>query len=284
MKGINMKQLNSHNFEEVYKKLDINLDTLGCVMLDLEPLGSMGGMVKTTEDLYYSSNPDRKWIDGWVAGSVPHITLLYGLLDNAHNWEKHIKAVLDGWKMDTVEIDHIGYFESPYGDEAYYCLVAHIKVTPKLMEGHNRLEFLPHINTFTGYKPHMTIGYIKKDETLRDDYLKRLNDFWVGKKITVKEGVNLGYKTEGLTMTDTKKRLKFEERLKTIVGGYCYARAGGDGGYDIGDIVKHIDKAIQEAVAEERARVLAVIQKRCRLPIGDVVEFIDELEELTKKD
>jgi len=43
-------------------------------------------------------------------------------------------------------------------------------------------------------------------------------------------------------------------------------------------------ESIQEARAEERARILAVIRKRCRLPIGDVVEFIDELEELTKKD
>ena len=53
-------------------------------------------------------------------------------------------------------------------------------------------------------------------------------------------------------MKDTKKRLKFEERLKTIVGGYCYAQGGGDGGYDFGDIVKHIDKATQEA--DERVR------------------------------
>jgi len=35
------KQLNSHLFEEVYKDLKINLNTLGCVMLDLEPLNSM---------------------------------------------------------------------------------------------------------------------------------------------------------------------------------------------------------------------------------------------------
>ena len=189
-----MKQLNSHNFEEIYKKLHINLDTLGCVMLDLEALGSMGGIVKTAEDLYFSSNPDRKWIKGWVAGTVPHITLLYGLLDNAHNWEKEIDVVLGTWEMDTVQIDNISYFDSPYEDEPYYCIVAHIKVTTELMEGHNRLEFLPHINTFTGYKPHMTIGCIRKDETLRDDYLNRLNDFWTGKKIKVKKGVNLGYK------------------------------------------------------------------------------------------
>ena len=57
-----------------------------------------------------------------------------------------------------------------------------------------------------------------------------------------------------------KKRLKFEERLKTIVGGYCYAKGGGDGGYDFGDIVKHIDKATQEARADERARVVGEIE------------------------
>lgn len=163
-------------------------------MLDLEPLGSMAGMVRAKADLYYTKNPERKWINGWVAGETPHITLLYGLLDNAHNWESYITTVLDGWGLDTVEIDHIGYFESPYEDESYYCLVAHIKVTPELMEGHQRLEFLPHINTFVGYKPHMTIGYINKNERLRDDYLERLNNFWCGKKLKVQSGINLGYK------------------------------------------------------------------------------------------
>lgn len=189
-----MKKINAHDFESVYKQLGINLNTLGCVMLDLQTLGSMGGTVRSTSDLYYAKNPERKWIKGWVVGKVPHITLLYGLLDNAHNWEEHIESVLSGWSIDHVEIDYIGYFDSPYSDEDYYCLVAHIKVTPELMEGHQRLEFLPHINTFKGYKPHMTIGYIRKDEKLRDDYIKRLNDFWAGKHIKVKEGMNLGYK------------------------------------------------------------------------------------------
>lgn len=190
-----MKQLNSHDFEGVYKTLKINLNTLGCVMLDVEPLANMitndnEGM----EGLYYTKNPDRKWIDGWIAGDIAHVTLLYGLLDNAHNWEKHISSVLGGWKMDTIEIDHIDYFESPYEDEEYYCIVAHIKVTPELMEGHSRLEFLPHINTFTGYKPHMTICYIRKDKKLLDGYLKEFNALWAGKQLKVKEAINLGYK------------------------------------------------------------------------------------------
>jgi len=187
-----MKQLNSHNFESVYKALDVNLDILGCVMLDVEPLNNMKS--SDIEGLYTTKNPNRKWIAGWIAGEIAHITLLYGLLDNAHNWENHIKIVLGDWKMNEVEIDHISYFESPYPDEPYYCLVAHIKVTPELMEGHQRLEFLPHVNTFTGYKPHMTICYIKKDEVLRDKYVKKFNELWTSKKLKVKEEINLGYK------------------------------------------------------------------------------------------
>lgn len=190
-----MKQLNSHDFESVYQKLNINLDTLGCVMLDIEPLSNMWSLEYdgSATTLYYAKNKERKWIDGWVVGKVAHITLLYGLLDNAHNWNRHVIKVLDGWEMDEVEIDHVDYFESPYKDEPYYCLVAHIKVDDKLMEGHQRLEFLPHINTFTGYKPHMTICYIRKDEKLRDGLIKYFNECWSGKKMRVKTGINLGY-------------------------------------------------------------------------------------------
>ena len=178
-------------FEKTYKDLDVNLDKLGCVMLDVEPLKSM--IAKDYKGMHYSKNPNRKWIKGWVAGNVAHVTLLYGLLDNAHNWEKHIEAVLDFWKMDSIEIEDISYFDSPYDDEEYYCIVAHIKVTDELMEGHQRLEFLPHINTFSGYKPHMTICYIRHDEKLRDDYIAKFKKLWKGKELKVKEGRNLGY-------------------------------------------------------------------------------------------
>lgn len=191
-----MEKLNSHMFEDMYKKLQVNLDTLGCVMLDVEPLSNMYSLEYEGAGtaLYVTQNKDRKWINGWVVGNVAHITLLYGLLDNAHNWEEYVKAVLNDWKMDTVEIENISYFDSPYSDEEYYCIVAHIKVTNELMEGHQRLEFLPHINTFNGYKPHMTICYIRKDEKLRDDLIEQFNIAWAGKKLKVKQDINLGYK------------------------------------------------------------------------------------------
>lgn len=196
-KGNMTKQLNSHNFEDIYKKLNINLDILGCVMLDVEPLDNMYSIEVDGAGiaLYYAKNKERKWIDGWVVGKVAHITLLYGLLENAHNLEKEVSTVLEGWDMDTVEIDHIGYFDSPYEDEPYYFLVAHIKVTDELMEGHQRLEFLPHINTFTGYKPHMTICYLNKNqgEEYRDNMIKHFNTIWAGRKLKVKSEINLGY-------------------------------------------------------------------------------------------
>lgn len=190
------KQLNSHNFEQVYKWLGINLDKLGCIMLDVIPLKNMYSIEIDGAGvaLYYAKNKTRFWIDGWVVGKVAHITLLYGLLEEGRNYEPHIQKVLEGWKMKNVEVDHIGYFDSPYKDEPYYCIVAHIKVTPELLEGHQRLEFLPHINTFAEYKPHMTIGYIRKDkgEAYRDTMIKQFNSLWAGKKMKIKESINLG--------------------------------------------------------------------------------------------
>ena len=195
-----MKQLNSHQFEEVYKDLKINLDDLGCIMLDLEPLNidhwiGQDGVSSYTLGFpfYYARNKTRFWIDGWVAGKVPHITLLYGLLDQARiDFESNIEKVLEGWKLEEVEIEDFRVFDSPYGDEPYYCVVAHIKKTDELLEGHNRLEFLPHINTFTGYKPHMTIAYIEKSaEIAKDNLVADLKREFIGKKLKVKS-LNFG--------------------------------------------------------------------------------------------
>lgn len=192
------KQLSSHQFSDVYKWLGINLSSLGCIMLDLEPsptpqMFCQDGVTDYVYSLDLYKSPDEKkfWIDGYVGLKTAHITLLYGLLQSGLNYKKHVREVLSGWSLDEVEIDHFGYFESPYPDEPYYCIVAHIKPTPQLIEGHERLEFLPHINTFTGYKPHSTIAYIKKNEEQRDWFIKDLNNAFAGKKINV-IGLNFG--------------------------------------------------------------------------------------------
>lgn len=190
-----MKQLNSHMFEDMYKGMNVDLDNLGCVMLDLIPLADMRHAPDfVLPYLYKSENKNRKWIGGWVCSETPHITLLYGLMENAHKIEKEISTVLSDWKFVEVIIEEISFFDTTYNDEDYYCIVAHIQKTPGLIEGHERLEFLPHINTFVGYKPHMTICYIKKDKKILYDCLIKFNKLWKNKSMKVVQKINLGYK------------------------------------------------------------------------------------------
>lgn len=195
-----MKQLNSHNFKEVYQWLGIDLNKLSCLMLDTEPIklptyitqdwetgaGVNWDKLFLEEYMYFAKNKDRFWINGFV-GDTPHATLLYGFMTEAINYKTHIEAVLNGWEMKTVKIADVGYFDSPYEDEEYYCLVAHLEVTDELLEGHRRLEFLPHINTFTGYKPHITIAYMKKDEKSRDFFIEDLKKQLVGKELKINQ-------------------------------------------------------------------------------------------------
>ena len=193
------KNLSSHQFPEIYKSLNINLSKLGCVMLDIDQkLWANGLLFKTIFDLagddyeYFSSNKERFWIDGWIANKCLHLTLLYGLMEEARNYAPYIEKVLQDWKLKEVEIEDIGFFDSPYSDEQYYCIVAHIKKTPELLEGHKRLSFLPHINTFAEYNPHLTIAYIKKTDWIRDSIIADLRESLVGKKLLIKPEVNLG--------------------------------------------------------------------------------------------
>ena len=42
------------------------------------------------------------------------------------------------------------------------------------------------------------------------------------------------------------EELKKDERLKIIIGGYCYAQDGGNGGYDYNDILDYINGLIEK--------------------------------------
>ena len=183
------KQLNSHMFENIYKDLVIDVNKLGCVMLNVVPQENVS---VNEEYLYYAKNKDHYWIDGLVINKVGHITILYGLLESALKWEKYVRQVLKGWSVASIEIEDVGFFESPMPDEPYYCIVAFVKVTDKLLEGKQRLELLPHINTFTEYKPHVTLAYVKKDEKARDFVIEYFESLLKGRTVKLKEGLNLG--------------------------------------------------------------------------------------------
>lgn len=175
---MNGNQINSNQFPQIYQSLEIRVPDLGCVMLNTDKID----LAITDNCLYKSNNPERFWING--VSDIFHLTLLYGLIDPNRLFTEHIKAVLEGWNLQEILIDDVGYFESPYKDEDYYCIVLHVRSTPELLEGHNRLELLPHINTFVGYSPHVTVMYIKKDEKIRDMIIEGLKH-WRGQKLKI---------------------------------------------------------------------------------------------------
>jgi 2'-5' RNA ligase len=186
------KQISAHQFKEIYKELGIDLDDLGCIMLDTEPLICQE-LIDNKDWLYKTENKKRFWIGGYVADKTAHITLKYGLLEGGNKWKKYVDKVLDGWKLSEIVIDSIGVFDSPHEDDPYFCVVGKVEVTDKLLEGHNRLNMLPNVSTFDSYIPHLTIAYIKKDQEIKNKALNILNKTVKGKKLKVK---NINYGTK----------------------------------------------------------------------------------------
>jgi 2'-5' RNA ligase len=182
--------LSSHAFPQVYEDLGIDVQELGCIMLNTEPL--IVSDIVDEDHLYYAADKERyEFVDGIVSEKVPHVTLLFGLIGSGRAMKKHVDAVLADWMLPALEIDHVDFFESKIESEPYYCLVAKIFPSEELVEGNARLRFLPHIDTFPTYKPHITLAYIKKDETLKDSYIDLLNTRFKGKVIEPRD-INYG--------------------------------------------------------------------------------------------
>lgn len=182
-----MNNLNANQFPEVYKQLGISTSHRGCIMLDIEPL--IVNDIIAEDQLYVS--PKGNYIDGIVSEEVPHITLLYGLLHSGPEMQLAVDQVLQGWSCESVSVAGVSYFESNDADEDYYAIVARVDVTDTLTEGNGRLRFLPHIDTFVYYQPHITLAYIKKDDKVRDDAVYALNERFAGKQVRAL-GLNYG--------------------------------------------------------------------------------------------
>lgn len=185
------RDVSANDFPHVYAALGIDLNKLGAVMADTEPIPISELVTKPEPDLYHAANDDHFWVRGAVGETGAHVTILYGLLKHATKLKAEIHEVLGDWTLDDVEIEKVGVFQSPYADEPYECIVAHLKVTPQLLEGHARLELLPHVNTFLKYRPHVTLAYVKKGAAKR--WVRELNNALMGKKLAITQ---LNYGTE----------------------------------------------------------------------------------------
>lgn len=180
------KQVSARDFPELYDGTDINPDDLGCIMVNTDKLSIIGTVGEGAEDDLITSTDRHDHAMGAVAEQEPHVTLLYGLLENGNLWKDKVNALLAGWSLDTVKISEVGYFNLPES----YAIIAHIEKTTDLQDGHDRLTLLPHINTFSEYRPHMTLAYISKDADL-GKWLTTLGEAYNGKEISV-TGINYG--------------------------------------------------------------------------------------------
>ena len=73
----------------------------------------------------------------------------------------------------------------------YITVVALVQPTPELVVGNGMLRFLPHIDTFIDYKPHITLAYVKNTAEWQD-HVEALNERFAGQKVKVLPGLNYG--------------------------------------------------------------------------------------------
>lgn len=151
-------QFKAHDYPEVYESLGLDLKTLGCVMLKVEEPDTS---FIADEDLYVSSDPAKFWIKGRASGNS-HVTLRYGLLPSVR--QEHVRRIMDDVNLPReLFVDHLERFDSPYEDEPYECIVARVRsLNDELQEANDALGLLPNINTFSGYKPHVTLAYVRE--------------------------------------------------------------------------------------------------------------------------
>lgn len=154
----------AHQFSaQLSDSYGIDYSKLGAVMLEVEGLDLKSIAPGIEADLYSSPNAERFWIRGDVISEHAHITLRYGLLQPAYEHKDDVDLLLADINLRKVYLDHISQFPSTFQDEDYTCLVAAVAVNRDIELAHNRLGYLPHVNTFPDYRPHVTIAYVTRE-------------------------------------------------------------------------------------------------------------------------
>ena len=171
-----------------YQQLGIDLDNLGCIMLDVE-LPQYVSAQLDPKWAYRSADPKLAHAAGYP--DEHHVTMLFGLLHNGNAIRSAVDEVLDGWTPPQVlHCVDVGYFSSPLPSEHYKCLWVKPHA-PELLDAHQRLSMLPHINTHPTYEPHITLGYVH--ETFAGYAIERLEHLVLEQQLTVRvSGINYG--------------------------------------------------------------------------------------------
>lgn len=181
--GGRQKQISANDVPGLLDNVEIVPEDRGCIMIDTDLLEVRKFIEDADDDLVVKEG----WGSGAVAETEAHVTLLYGLLENGNIWKDKVDAVLDGWSIDKVMIEEVGYFD--LGES--YAVVAHVEKSPELIDAHERLSLLPNAKTFSEYKPHLTLAYVKHDQKVVDKWVDALGAVYNGAAIKTK-GLNYG--------------------------------------------------------------------------------------------
>lgn len=180
-------QISARDYPEIYEDLDIDFSNLGCIMLDVLPIEVLKHVEDADSDLVEEAIVDYSVVPG---EDVSHMTLLFGLLENGNEWADKVDKLLEDWEPGDIKIDEVGFFELPDS----YAIIGHIKKTEAIIDGHERLTLLPHINTFSEYRPHVTLAYIKKEADV-NKWVSSLDSIYKGYELTP-SGINYGKKPD----------------------------------------------------------------------------------------
>lgn len=114
-------------------------------------------------------SPKLDYVKGYDVD--PHITLIYGLLFSAKDNRYLIdKALKDWYRPGVVLMPEVEAFPGDDGYQMYSAIV--LTLGPNtwdleaLQKANDELRKLPHVCPFPVYKPHITIGYVRKEHTL----------------------------------------------------------------------------------------------------------------------
>lgn len=167
----------------MYAELGIDTQNLGCVMLEVEKLKVSD--IVPEDELYFSEN--IKYAQGIVSEwGLPHVTLLYGLMQPADLWEKHIDLLLEDIDLSNVFIEEIDTFDNMDGETPYSCYHAKVRVTEELKAANGNLRKLPHTDSYPDYVPHITLFYAKRNGELKEQLLDALDERFGEKQISAK--------------------------------------------------------------------------------------------------
>jgi hypothetical protein len=160
--------------------------TYGCVMMEPSKIKAWEELHLVgidEKDLYEKINDDSYGVE-----HDPHITILYGIVEDSIDPSVIVDMMEQKMKPITVEINEIGVLENEEFDVVKY----NVPVTAEL-KGYRDMFMKSFENkqTFDGYNPHVTIAYVKPG--LGKKYKKMLDKPF---KIKFNKGVYSYHKKE----------------------------------------------------------------------------------------